>query len=315
MYPAELCYFGNSPVHVSDTPRATNEFPDGPGTLSGEWLNSSSWTGWDKNSNVKSTSRAVAMAHNINYGTALLATTVSYATSSNGILVDNNHAIQARNGADEENKQIDVSQAGLFQLTGILVGGQEQTMGWNYIAKSPNNWDYVIYDNQIVAPNIPAYGSGATAPTYTMVWDNYNASLGADAQQKVYVALEFKNCTGKSFWAKENMVRPGGTFYLIGLLDPAASGGNATNLSTIAFPTSATPYALPPYDADGNTIQAKRVFIQDYMTTANFVMGANSLQKAYLTVPDLRSTQISLGLSVDLNWSAGLNFDNVLLGD
>jgi hypothetical protein len=31
-------------------------------------------------------------------------------------------------------------------------------------------------------------------------------------------------------------------------------------------------------------------------------------------VPDLRSTQISLGLSVDLHWREGLKFGNVNVG-
>jgi hypothetical protein len=56
------------------------------------------------------------------------------------------------------------------------------------------------------------------------------------------------------------------------------------------------------------------VFIQDYLTTATFKIGANSLKNAFITVPDLRSTQTSLGLSVDLNWREGLNFSDVTLG-
>jgi hypothetical protein len=48
------------------------------------------------------------------------------------------------------------------------------------------------------------------------------------------------------------------------------------------------------------------------MTTATFKIGANSLQNAFVTVPDLRSTQTSLGLSVDLKWETGLNFETVL---
>lgn len=53
------------------------------------------------------------------------------------------------------------------------------------------------------------------------------------------------------------------------------------------------------------------MFIQDYLTTATFKIGANSLQNAFITVPDLRSTQTSLGLSVDLNWREGLCFEYV----
>ena len=50
------------------------------------------------------------------------------------------------------------------------------------------------------------------------------------------------------------------------------------------------------------------------MTTANFKIGVNSLKYAYLTVPDLRSSSVTLGLSVDLQWSTGLSFDNIIIG-
>jgi hypothetical protein len=75
-----------------------------------------------------------------------------------------------------------------------------------------------------------------------------------------------------------------------------------------------TYHALPPYNSDGTTKKISRVFIQDFMTTANFVIGPNSLKYAYLTVPDLRSSSLSLGLSVDIKWETGLNFSNIVLG-
>jgi hypothetical protein len=48
------------------------------------------------------------------------------------------------------------------------------------------------------------------------------------------------------------------------------------------------------------------------MTTATFKIGANSLKNAFTTVPDLRTSQTSLGLSVDLNWRSGLSFEAAL---
>ena len=53
--------------------------------------------------------------------------------------------------------------------------------------------------------------------------------------------------------------------------------------------------------------------MQDYVTNAKFQIGEKSLQHAYMTIPDLRSSQISLGLSVDMEWQKGLDF-TVLLG-
>lgn len=299
MYPAELCYFGNSPVRVTDEEVKAAEYPEGVTN----WDTDASWTSknWAKNAHVKSTTRSVAMQFNINYGTALLKTKVDFVTGLTQ-LEDNNKAIQAaRTGATEENKKITVA-SGLFNLTGILVGGQPKEVGWNYLPKA-NTFSYTIYDKKIVDGTVP---TGADKETYTLVWDNYNSTLGATAQSEVLVALEFINNAG-DFWGKDNLVRNGGTFYLVGKLDPKASG-----LAAITWPTQ---YALPPYNADGSTIEATRVFIQDYVTTANFYFDATSLQKAYVTVPDLRSTQISLGLSVDLKWSTGLVFDSILGAD
>ena len=50
------------------------------------------------------------------------------------------------------------------------------------------------------------------------------------------------------------------------------------------------------------------------MTSATFKLGQYSLQYAYLTVPDLRSSSLTLGLSVDINWSTGLNFEEIIVG-
>jgi hypothetical protein len=297
-------------MRVSDTPHATTEYPDGAGADEGEWMNNDSWsTDWSAiGKHVLSTTRSAAMAHNINYGSALLKSSVAFA---NGVteLQDNNANIQQdRTGATEENNKFE-ARAGQFTLTGVLVGGQAPTVGWNYIPVA-NTFDHVVYDKDIVAAAVP---TETGKENYTLVWDNYNASLAANAQQDVLVALEFTNGTGKDFWGEKNLVRNGGTFYLLGKLSPTATG-----LNTITWPTlngSTTDYALPPYDADGKTIQAPRVFIQDYVTEAKFIIGETSLQHAYVTVPDLRSTQISLGLSVDLQWRTGLSFENVVLGE
>ena len=307
MFPAELCYFGNSPLRVTNDIHSTEDYPQGVAN----WDNDAQWAAdvnnntvaWTKNGHVLSTTRSVAMQDNINYGTALLKTTVGY-KSGVTVLKDNNAAIQlARKGATEEDASINIT-ADAFTLTGILVGGQEREMGWNFVAKAAApTFGVMIYDIDIPSGSIPVSGTGT--PNYTLVWDNWSASAG-DSQNAVYVALEFTNNTGKDFWGNSNIVRNGGTFYLVGELDPTASG-----LAAISWPAK---YALPPYNAStGATIQNTRVFIQDYMTQASFVIGENSLKNAYVTVPDLRSTQISLGLSVDLSWETGLVFENIEL--
>ena len=45
------------------------------------------------------------------------------------------------------------------------------------------------------------------------------------------------------------------------------------------------------------------------MTKADLILGKDALKHAYVTVPDLRSSQVSLGLSIDMTWTPGLAFE------
>ena len=307
-YPAELCYFGNSPIRVSDNAHVVAEYP-----LSVTLWDTEATSSWPADwtlTHVQSTTRSVAMKNDINYGTALLETTVGYNTLT---LKDNNKAIQERDYGvtTEKDKEIYITD-GSFKLVSIIIGDQWPKVGWNFlpITTDPGNANYrkgYIYDNQITNSGaIPASTESASEPNYTLVFDNYQSDLAADAQSKVYVALELQNNTGRDFFGKDNLITNGSNFYLIGELDPAGKTG----------PVLPAYHALPPYDvttAEG-TRTVPRVFIQDHMTTANFKIGVNSLKYAYLTVPDLRSSSVTLGLSVDLMWEAGLIFDNIPVG-
>ena len=326
-YPAELCYFGNSPVRVTNDPHVTAEYPDGVAN----WDNDDNWkttytagnntVDWTKNGHILSSTRSVAMQQNINYGTALLKTTVRYGAPT---LYDNNKAIQqARKGAAEVDNVITPA-AGTFTLTGVLIGGVEPEMGWNYLAKASSpTFSSFIYDNDLPSTAIPAYsaedGGAKSTPNYTLVWDNWNQASEGSKQNVVYIALEFVNNSGKDFWGMNNLIRNGATFYITGKLDPDTRPASITDKTDeqytndkslgITWPTT---YALPPYAGDGSTIKERRVFIQDYMTQANFTIGEKSLQSALIAVPDLRASQISLGLSVDLEWQSGLTFESEL---
>lgn len=333
-YPAELCYFGNSPIRVTDQTVLASEYPQGVTS----WDTDSSWTpkAWSTTpAHVLSTTRSVAMKYNINYGTALLKTTVRYGAA---VLDDNNTKIQSeRKGSTEAPITIATEGATPFSLTGILIGGVNPKVGWNYIPIDPTAFTSFIYDNALTtsSSSIPSYDGTKTAaqlqtaPNYTLLWDNWNQNNVGGKQNVVYVALEFVNNSGKDFWGMNNLIRQGNTFYITGKLDPdEASADKLKALGKTAadyvadkslgvdWPTADAPYALPPYDATtGNTIKERRVFIQDHVTEANFVINANSLKYALIAVPDLRSAQISLGLSVDLEWKKGLNFEDIILGN
>lgn len=347
VFAPELCYFGNSPVRVTDKTKAVSEYPDG----TTNWTNNenSLWSDWTDNGHVLSTTRSVAMRNCVNYGNALLKMQIKYGTD---VLKDNNHQIQyERTGANENDNSIAVTTAGLFRCTGILIGGQNGSVGWNYIprgdagiSETTPQFKYMVYDGDIVDQTIPAAtsatGGNTTAANYTLLWDNYDPAFFCQDQRTVYVAMEFVNDSGKDFWGMNNLIPKGGTFYITGKLDPDAisiTGKTATEIKDdkslgIDWPVS---YEMPPYytssqvdDAKayatgkglpttdieaGKTIKQRRVFMQDYVTEATFVLTENSLKYALVAVPDLRSSQISLGLSVDLHWRQGLQFGNVNL--
>ncbi len=304
-YPAELCYFGNSPLRVSGTEHVVGDYP-----ASVSLWNTEDWPSDWGVGHVQSSTRSVAMKNDINYGTSLLCATVAYDVST---LKDNNKAIQQREyGVTEEDKTIKVDDTS-FKLVGVVIGDQWPKVGWNFLPKTTdsdaNYRKGYIYDNQITGNGVIPK-TGTSTPNYTLVFDNYQDMRVAtpsdpyNKQPKVYVALEFQNNSGVDFFGKDNLIAAGSNFYLIGELDPSSMTG----------PALPAYHALPPYDAGCTTNTISRVFIQDHMTTANFKIGEHSLKYAYLTVPDLRSSSVTLGLSVDLKWETGLVFDNIIVG-
>ena len=295
MYPAELLYFDNSALRCNTASVPANQYPDGYNTWDAD-----TWTGWtvgNPGGIVSSSTRSVAVKNNINYGVAMLKTAVALDGSS---FNDNRNAFTG-----EANQALTESQVGGFKLTGVLVGGQNYQMGWNYLAKDPStatNWNYVVYDNKI--ENNGTIPTTVGGENYTLLFDNYNFDT-QDNQSDVLVALEFEN-NGIAFYGEHNLIPVGGKFYLVGKLELGSNTINTNQWDQY--------YPVPPYTNEGASQKITRIFIQDFMTSATFKIGANSLQKAFNTIPDLRSTQTSLGLSVNLEWKQGLEFDNVPLG-
>lgn len=282
MYPAEILYFDNSSLYVSTADKKESDYPNGYSTWDNYDWSTNSWT----RGAVSSSTKSVAVKNNVNYGVAMLQTKVGFAEAAS--YVDNRQAITG-----EANQSFTTSQMGNFKLTGVLIGNQYNQVGWNYIATGTDA-SYVIYDKAIPANfNIP---TTAGNENYTLVFDNWVS--GGSQTGEVYVALEFLN-NAQDFYGNKNLIPYGGTFYLVGKLKLSDGTGS------ISWDTN---YATPPYTAEGESTKDPRVFIQNYVTTATFNIGETSLQKAFLTVPDLRSTQMSLGLSVDLSWRQGLTF-------
>ena len=298
IYPCELYYTTHTPLRAFSSKNI-----DWPETAS-DWeatASSSAWT--NESSEISENTKSVALVNIIQYGTAQLATYVksSPATlNSKAVLYDNQKAVDEMSAV---NQPIDFS-SDCLKLTGVIVGGQPNRVGWNFLPVSDATYNYAVYDNNMtkviyanedngIETSSPDREDGFSGPNRTLVFDN-GGEFGATAIVKV--CLEFENLTGRDFFGKDGIIKNGKKFYLVGELNPAQASGS--------LPSGVE----------------KRVFIQDYVTKAHFTIAAGnsevagSLGKAYSTIPDLRTTTQELGLSVSLQWEKGLEFKNHPLG-
>lgn len=273
-YPAELDYYVETDVKAKNDAFATlSSWPAYDAWKGG----SVDWSGWGNK--VEATTRTIALKDPIQYAVASLQTTVDITAQS---LNDN-----AKEKGDLLNDQrIPVTAANSLELTGVLIGGQPTQVDYQYKPVEGTDRDYTIYDREM---NESALKYNGSATNYTLVFDNTSTAT----EKGIYITIELKNNTGVDFYGADGVVPAGGTFYLVGQLNP-----NGVK------------------DAEGNDITKadkptgiEDVFVQDHKTIAKLHIGANSLKKAYNTIPDLRSTQISLGLAVDLEWKDGITFD------
>ena len=281
VYPASLYYYVSSPIRVSSTSRQSNYID------SNSWetiLNSYSNT----NGAVSSSTRSVAITTPIDYAVGRLDVTVN-ALGSNPHYDRKGKAVVFPDGAEAANQ--------CFPLTGVLIGGQK-AVGYNFEPITSGS-EYTIYDKTIntVANSVYDYISSTVSagPTYTL-------ALETAANTEVYVALEFVN-NAKDFQGLDGVVKHGCKFYMIAKLDPKADVTNQVS---------------------GVSNTGKRVFKQDYKTMANFSIGEGApdengdgqpdtgsfggFANAYVTIPDLRTPQLELGLSVNLEWRPGIEF-------
>ena len=268
-YPAELSYFVNTTTMVSDKDMSNlSEFP--------------SYTDWTKpagadwsNKNfdekaVENSTRTVGLKDPVQYSVAVLKSTVRCNAAT---LKDN--AKQA--GGFDKDQLISVPADG-FKVTGILIGGQPASVDWKYEPATTESFANTIYDKVMNGSMAAKNETSASNANYTLVFDNKKS----DAQSPVYVTLELENNSDKAFYGNDGIILKGAKFYLVGQLNP-----NKTELT--------------------NPNSVNRVFVQDYVTTANF--NIKDLKSAYNCIPDLRTSGINVGLAVDLEWKTGITFD------
>lgn len=269
-YPAELSYFVNTTTMVSDKDMSNlSEFP-----TCNDWIQNTQ-TAWNAKTNftenaVANTTKTVGLKDPVQYSVAVLKSTVRCDAAT---LEDN--AKEA--GSFDENQQISVPTDG-FKVTGILIGGQPASVDWQYEPTSSETFANTIYDKEMNGSMYAKHEASASNANYTLVFDNKKS----DAQSPVYVTLELENNSDKNFYGKDGIILKGAKFYLVGQLNPNTNG--LTNPNSV-----------------------NRVFVQDYVTTANFKI--KDLKSAYNCIPDLRTSGINVGLAVDLDWKSGITFD------
>ena len=268
-YPAELSYFVNTTTMVSDKDMSNlSEFPTYENWTKPTGAN---WEGKGfTNTAVANTTKTVGLKDPVQYSVAVLKSTVRCNAAT---LEDNAKQI----GGSNTDQQIPVPTDG-FKVTGILIGGQPASVDWKYDPVSTESFANTIYDKVMNGSMVAKNETSASNANYTLVFDNKKS----DPQSPVYVTIELENNSDKNFYGKDGIILKGAKFYLVGQLNP-----NETGLT--------------------NPNSVNRVFVQDYVTTANFKI--KDLKDAYNCIPDLRTSGINVGLAVDLDWKSGITFD------
>ena len=283
VYPACIEYFVNTPLKATNSDEIT--WP----TTASSW-DSNNWDNWDNV--VLPSTRTIALQNTINYGVASLRTTIKAVTET-GLLEDN----QKKFYSNMENQQVAVGEG--FTVTGILIGGQPAQVEWNFLSSS-DNFNNTVFDRSmpkgendditVIAKNY-SNDNETSEPFYTLLLDNMLSGDNA-TQKDVNFAIELENTSNTDFYGVDGVVAAGQKFYLVGKMSVGDS-------QTITFPTD-NDYRFPGKDT-------KRIFVQDYTTNLNVTF--KSLKNAYVTIPDLRASNLQLGLSVDLTWQSGLTYN------
>lgn len=159
-YPAELSYFVNTKTMVSNQDMSSlNDFPS-----YNEWTNNTGADWTTKNnfseSAVTNTTKTVGLKDPVQYSVAVLQSTVKCDAAT---LKDNG---QSKGGLKADQ---DVPVNSGFPVTGILIGGQPESVNWKY-EPTTETFANTIYD-QNMNGTITA-GTTASNANYTLVFGN-----------------------------------------------------------------------------------------------------------------------------------------------
>lgn len=278
VYPAELVYRANTTIGISDVAKRSESF----GTKTWSEIETASgtdalysWGTTDEPVAVTGTTQSIALRQRINYAVGRLDLTVK---AADGTL------------ADAKGASVTVPDGG-FPISAILIGDQ-RAVNFQYTPIAGET-SYTIYDREITSAMqdtpVPMAAKAGAAQGY-----NKTLVLESGSMEEINVCVEFTNTTGAPFTSTHGIVPAGGKFYLVGKLKLANKATGDEYAST-----------------------ATMIFQQDYTTKANFTIAKGTLGSpntiglaaAYNVIPDLRTPQLEIAFSVDLEWQKGLTFN------
>ena len=267
VYPAELCYYGNSTIKTSKYEVAKSVYQKA--------------TTWDDvleryktGTVVNSGTKSAAMVSPVQYGVARLSVKL-------GIMDVLTTPLKDANG------EVVTFDNSYYPLTAVIVGGQ-YPVGFDFRPETVQPWPtgetakkamtdemFFVYDTQVKTKKMgDTYdyyclsSSGDVGNTNTLVLQTYE-------KNNVKIVLEFENRSKKKFTGYDGIVYPGTKFYLIGEVNPS-------------------------YPTEGVTVKTEenqdRVFTQDYITT--FKLRIESFKFAYNVMPDLLASKMEIGVKV-----------------
>lgn len=233
---------------------------------------------------VDPSTQSVAMVEQVEYAVGRLALRTRITTD---------------NCYDAKGQYVDVSKG--FTLKGYIVGGQRE-VDYNFQPVEGSR-SYAIYDTNIA-------DTCKDVKRYYWTGFDYILGLGTRSNENIYLALELVN-NGDAFQGADGVIAHGATFYLVATMDPRKGAG----------------YSFGGLD---------QIFNKDYATRVNLtILGGwkdrdgdgvpdpdldehgdpkppTGLATATYGMPDLEVPS-AMGVSVDLSWSEGLYFPDVIL--
>lgn len=263
VYPAELCYYGNSTIITSNAVVDKSVYES-----AANW--SSVLTQYNSGATVSENTKSIAMVSPVQYGVARLSIKLEKITESPFL---------------DANKEVVSFGETYYPLTAVIVGGQ-YPVGFDFTPETAEPWSSELSDQMQFAYDShlkTVKTAGSTGDGYDYYYLSKTSESGSTNtlvlqsydQQNVKIVLEFENRSGKKFKGHDGYVYPGTKFYLLGEAIPGTSGN-------MVF--------------DDNDIYKDRAFTQDYVTT--FKIYVRSFENAYNVMPDLLTPRMEIGVEV-----------------